>query len=276
MGYMGVMRPRDAFAAGIVQALRAIEIDNTNAETHALLAQFHKTNEYNWEEVHREMTLALRLDPTSPLVRVRYAVSWLMPRGRMQEAIGEVEYALQRDPLSLFFRTWRALMLLIGNQHERALEAAQHVLELDPSAYWAYLTIGSVYRDRGVFDKAIAAHRKAMELSGDTPHMMGWLGLTLGLSGNPLEARTLLRRVRHKAAERYVPPTSFAWINLGLGDTEATFEWLNRAVDECDQLLMAIKSYTFLDPIRSDPRFAALLRKMNLVDAHPLLAMSGP
>ena len=264
LGYMGVMRPRDAFAAGIVQALRAIEIDNTRAETHALLAQFHKTVEYNWHEVYREMTLALRLDPTSPLVRVRYAVSWLMPQGRMQEATAEVEGALQSDPLSLFLRTWRALMLLIGNQHERALEAAQQVLELDAAAYWAYLTIGSTYRDRGLFEKAIAAHRRAMELSGDAPHMMGWLGLTLGLSGNASEARALLERLCRKAAQGYVPPTSFAWIHLGLGDTDTAFEWLNRAVDECDQLLMAIKSYTFLNPIRSDPRFAALLRKMNL------------
>ena len=264
LGYMGVMRPREAFDAGIVQALRAIEIDNMRAETHALLAQFHRTIEYNWQEVYREMALALRLDPTSPLVRVRYAVGWLMPQGRMQEAVAEVEDALQVDPLSLLFRTWRALLLLIGNQHERGLVAAQQVLELDAAAYWAHLTIGSIYRDRGVFEKAIAAHRRAMELSGDAPHMMGWLGLTLGLSGNALEARALLERLCCKAAQGYAPPTSFAWIHLGLGDMDTAFEWLNRAIDECDQMLMPIKSYTFLNPIRSDPRFAALLRKMNL------------
>jgi TolB-like protein/Tfp pilus assembly protein PilF len=264
LGYMGIMRPREAFDAGIVQALRAIEIDNMRAETHALLAQFHRTVEYNWHEVYREMALALRLDPTSPLVRVRYAVSWLMPQGRMQEAVAEVEGALQLDPLSLFFRTWRALLLLIGNQHERAMVAAQQVLELDAAAYWAYLTIGSVYRDRGVFEKAIAAHSRAMELSGDAPHMMGWLGLTLGLSGKALEARALLERLCCKAAQGYVPPASFAWIHLGLGDRDTAFQWLNRAIEECDQMLMPIKSYTFLNPIRSDPRFAALLRKMNL------------
>jgi TolB-like protein/Tfp pilus assembly protein PilF len=264
LGYMGIMRPREAFGAGIVQALRAIELDNTRGQTHALLAQFHKTAEYNWPEVQREMAVALRLDPNSPLVRVRYAVSWLMPQGRMQEAVAEVEYALQSDPLSLLFRTWLALMLLIGNQHEQALEAAQQVLELDAVAYWAYLTIGSVYRDRGVFEKAIAAHRRAMELSGDAPHMMGWLGLTLGLSGNVSEPRALLERLCCKAAHGYVSPTSFAWIHLGLGDRDTAFEWLDRAVDECDQMLMPIKSYTFLNPIRSDPRFTGLLRKMNL------------
>jgi hypothetical protein len=65
-------------------------------------------------------------------------------------------------------------------------------------------------------------------------------------------------------AQGYVPPSSFAWIHLGLGEVNTCFEWLNRAVDECDQLLMPIKTYGFLDPIRSDPRFAALLQKLGL------------
>jgi tetratricopeptide (TPR) repeat protein len=264
LGYFGFMRPREAFAAGIVHVLRAVEIDNTRAETHALLGQFHKTVEYNWREVQREMALALRLDPISPLVRLRYAVSWLMPQGRMKEAVAEVERVLQSDPLSLFVRLAQVIMLLISYQHERTLEAAQQLLELDPAAYWAYLAIGSIYRDQGLLEKAIVAHRRAMEVSGDSPPMMGWLGHTLALSGNTSEARALLERLYRKAAQGYVAPTSLAWIHLGLGEIDTAFEWLNRAVDECDQLLMPIKSYTFLDPIRGDPRFAVLLRKMNL------------
>jgi len=66
------------------------------------------------------------------------------------------------------------------------------------------------------------------------------------------------------AARAFVPPTSFAWTFLGLGETDRTFEWLDRAIEGRDQFMMPIKSYPFLDPIRSDPRFAALLRKMNL------------
>lgn len=264
LGYWGFICPREAFDAGIVHALRAIEIDNTCAETHALLGQFHKTINYNWREVEREMTLALRLDPASPLVRLRYALSWLMPQGRMEEAVAETEYALQLDPLSLFVRLIRLVMLLISHQHERTLEAARQLLELDPAAYWAHLAMGSVYRDQGLFDKAVAAHRMAAQASGGTPAMLGWLGHTLALSGNTSEARALLQRLYQKAAEGYVPPTSLAWIHLGLGEIDAAFEWLNRAVGACDQLLMAIRSYNFLDPIRKDSRFAALLRKMNL------------
>jgi len=84
------------------------------------------------------------------------------------------------------------------------------------------------------------------------------------LSGNAAEVRSLLRRLHIKAVQEYLPPTCFAWIHLGLGEIDSAFEWLNRAVDECDQFMMPIKSYKFFDPIRADPRFLTLLRKMNL------------
>lgn len=264
VGYMGFVPPRQAFSAGITHALRALEIDNSRAETHALLAQFHKTVEYNWPEVQREMALALRLDPTSPLVRMRYAWSWLMPHGHMEEAVAEVESALQLDPLSLQGRTMLVILLVISHLHEETLEAARRLLEMNPNAYWAYLSIGSTYRDQGQMDKAISAHRKAFEASGGSAAMTGWLGLTLAMSGKADEASALLERLHDMSAKGYVPPTSYAWIHLGLGETGRAFEWLDRAVEECDQYMMPIKSYRFFDPIRDDPRFHALLRKMNL------------
>jgi len=105
--------------------------------------------EYNWPEVQREMDLALRLNPTSPLVRMRYAWNWLMPQGRLEEAVAEVESALQLDPLSLIGHTWFVILLLLAHQHKRTLEAARRLLEIEPNAYWAHLCIGSTCRDQG-------------------------------------------------------------------------------------------------------------------------------
>jgi TolB-like protein/Tfp pilus assembly protein PilF len=263
LGYFGMVSPREAFSAGIVHALRAIEIDNTRAETHALLGQFHKTVEYNWPEVQREMTLALQLDPNSPLVRMRYAVSWLMPEGRVEEAVAELERALEFDPLSLFARFWLGIMLLFWRRYERAIDEGRKLLDLDPNYFLAHFIIAAGYRYRKMFKEALAAQRKAVELSGAAA-MLGWLGLTLAESGQAAEAREVLQRVHGMAAKGYVPPCSFALIHLGLREIDTAFEWLNRAVGECDQLMMPIKSYGFFDPIRSDPRFAVLLRKMNL------------
>lgn len=264
LGYFGFMRPTDAFSAGVLYAVRALEIDNTLAETHALLAQYHKQLHYDWAEVDREMAHALALDPYSPLVRVRYAWNALMPHGRLEQTVTELEFALKFDPLSTYFRTGLASTLLISRCYDRALAEALRLIELDPKAYWGYHVVGACYREQRMFEESIAAHRKAVELSHGAASVLGWLGLALGASGRKTEPRALLKRLHAMAATAYVPPSSFAWVHIGLGETDAAFECLDRAVDACDQYMMPIKSYPFLDPLRPDPRFAALLRKMNL------------
>jgi TolB-like protein/Tfp pilus assembly protein PilF len=264
IGYFGFAPPREAFSTGVLFAVRALEIDSNLAETHALLGQYHKQLTFNWPEVEREMALALTLDPSSPVVRVRYAGNLLMPLGRLQEAVQELERALELDPLSTVTHTWLAVMLLLSRQYDRARHEAMRLLELEPMSYWGYLILGGTYREQQSFEPAIEIQRKAVEVSGSSPAMLGWLGLALAQSGNAAEARDLLQRLQRMAATAYVPPTAFAWIHLGLGDVDSAFEWLDRAIDARDQLMMPIKSYPIFDPIRSDPRFAGLLRKMNL------------
>ena len=94
--------------------------------------------------------------------------------------------------------------------------------------------------------------------------MLGWLGLALGQAGEAAEARAILERLHAIAAQHYVPPTNFAWIHLALGETDDAFTWMERAVDNGDLMIIPIKTYPFLDPLRDDPRFLTLLRKMNL------------
>jgi tetratricopeptide (TPR) repeat protein len=264
VGYFGFAPAREIFSAGVLFAVRALELDNTLAETHALLGQYHKQIDYNWAEVEREMALALRLNPSSSLVRVRYAGHLLMPRGRVGEAVEELERALELDPLSTGTHTWLAVMLMLARQYERAQDQAHQLLELDPTSYWGYVILGGVCREQKSYEPAIAYQRKAVELSGGSPVMLGWLGLVLGLSGRSADARQLLDQLSRMASIAYVPPSAFAWTHLGLGDFEQAFDWLDRAVDARDQLLMPIKSYPIFDPIRADPRFTALLQKMNL------------
>lgn len=264
LGYFGFMRPLDAFSTGIVHAVRALEIDGTLAETHALLGQYHTLLHYDWPEVEREMARALALNPNSPLVRARYAWNQLMPQGRLEEAVTQIEFALELDPLNVYFRTGLAFTLAFWRRFDRAFTEAQRALEVDPKAYWAHYILAVYYRERGLSQESIASCRRAVELSGNAPAVLGWLGLTLGCGGEKAAARALLERLHQIAEKVYLPPTSFALIHLGLGEIDETFHWFDRAVEECDQNMMPIKSYAPMDPIRNDPRFTALLRKMNL------------
>jgi hypothetical protein len=94
--------------------------------------------------------------------------------------------------------------------------------------------------------------------------VLGWLGLALAESGDFLAARALRERLSSLPAERYVPPTSYAWIHFGLGEVDQFFKWMDHAIDARDHMIMPIKSYAFFDPIRGDPRYTRLLHKMNL------------
>jgi DNA-binding winged helix-turn-helix (wHTH) protein/Tfp pilus assembly protein PilF len=263
-GFFAFMPPREALSVGIVHALRAVEIDNTLAEAHALLAQYLKQLAYDWDVVQREMALALQLNPSSPTVLMRHATTRLMPFGRLDEAVAELERALDLDPLGVFPRMWLEVMLGLSRQYDRAIEQGRLVLDIAPSHFIGHFTIGAVYHWAGRFDEAIAALRKAAELAGGAPLMLGWLGLALADSGDQAAARALLERLRKMPASVYVLPSSFAWIHLGLGETDEFFERMNQAIDERDHLIMAIKTYPPLDRIRSDARYAALLRRMNL------------
>jgi TolB-like protein/tetratricopeptide (TPR) repeat protein len=263
-GFFGYVPPRQASFVGLGAVLRAVEIDPTLAETHTLLGQFRQKVDYNWAEVRREMMMAMEMDPSSPLVRIRYAVSYLLPHARLKEAISQVERALDFDPLSWLARFWLSCFLWLDRDYDRGMREARFVQELDPENYMPPLMIANIYREQGMFDEAIAHQRRAIQFSGGQPQMLGWLGLNLALSGNATEARSLLQRLQVITTKAYVAPSCFVWIYVGLGEFDEAFVWMERAIDDRDSIIIPIKTYAFFDPLRSDPRFAVLLRKMNL------------
>jgi serine/threonine-protein kinase len=264
LGFFGFIPPREAFSTGIWAALRAVEIDDTLAETHALVGMYRKELDYNWPEVQREMKRALELNPSSPTVRLRNALSGLMPLGRMKESVEELKFVIESDPLSLFNRWWLAIMYYLARDNDHALEQARFMIELDPSYYIGHWLRGMIFLAKGMHGEAIAELREAVKLSGNIPLMLGWLGWALASAGEAGEANALLDRLSEISRSAYVPPSCFAWIHLGLGSVGEAFAWMERAIDGRDPMIMPIKSFPFLDPLRDDARFHALLRKMNL------------
>jgi TolB-like protein len=263
--FMGFAPPRTVAGIGMAYALRALDIDNTLAETHALLGHYRWLLDYDWPTVKRHLDRARELDRASQLVRVRYAMGPLLTECRLEEAIDELEAALESDPLSAFVRAWLAIMCYLDRQYERSVEESRRIVELEPGNYVGHWLVGAYTRECGLFDESIAAHRRSIELSGGSMLMLGWFGLSLGQAGRTAEARAVLEQLQ-AAADRqvYVPPTCFAWTHLGLGDIDSAFLWLDRAVDVSDRMMVPIQLYPFFDPLRGDPRYAELLRKMRL------------
>jgi len=264
LGFFGGVSPREAFSQGMWHALRALELDDTLAETHALLGMLRKELDYNWPEVDREFRRAHELNRESPVVRLRYAISGLLPHGRIDEAEAEVAAMLQSDPLSLLVRWWVSTMAYLGHRPERMLDEGRHMVELDATHFLGHLVIGLGCIESSAPDEAVFALEKARELSGGVFITIGYLALAYGRAGRRDDALNLLEQTEAMAAKAYVPPSTLALGHVGLEDWDAAFHWWDRAVEIRDPLVVPIKTFPFFDPVRGDPRYRALLRRMNL------------
>lgn len=264
LGLFGNVPPRDAFSTSTWYALRALELDDTLAETHALLGMLRKELDHNWPEVDREFRRALQLSPESPLVRLRFAICGLMPHGRVAEAVAEIEGVVSLDPLSILARWWLAVMAYLARDFDRMAEQAQHMIALEANQFMGHWALGMQRDAIGVGAEAVAALERAHELSGGVPFTLGFLAYVCGRAGRADTTRALLEGAAGAAKSAYVPPSTFALGYIGLGEWDAAFEWLERAIEGRDPLVMPIKTWPFLDPVRNDPRYRALLQKMNL------------
>jgi tetratricopeptide (TPR) repeat protein len=177
-GFWGLLPPKEAFSAGVFAALRAIEIDNTLAQTHALLASFRKELDYNWPEVERETKLALELNPTSPIVRFRTG-SWLMPQGRLTELVAELEMALEYDPVDLNARCWLGVVHWLARRYDEAIKQAHLVLEIDPKYPFGHLLLGQTRCMEHKFDEALIALAESGRTLRWRAHRAGLAGLCL-------------------------------------------------------------------------------------------------
>jgi serine/threonine-protein kinase len=264
LGFFGNVPPREAFSQSTWYAMRALELDDTLAQTHALLGMLRKELDYNWPEVERELRRARDLDRESPLVRLRYAISQLLPQGRVVEAMAEIDGMLVTDPLSLFVRWWVAITAHLARQPERVVEEGRHMIALDPTHFLGHWALGIGLNDAGAVNEAVASLERAHELSGGIPFTLGFLAYVYGRAGRCDDTRRLLDSASELAGTGYVPPTTFLMGYVGLEDWDAAFDWMDKAIEGRDPIIMPIKSFPFLDPMRSDTRFRTLLRKMHL------------
>ncbi|MDP2886180.1 MAG: hypothetical protein Q8P51_14290 [Ignavibacteria bacterium] len=266
LGFFGNVPPRDSFSASTWNALRALELDDTLAETHALLGMLRKELDYNWPEVHRECRRALELNRESPVVRLRYAISGLMPHGRVVEATAELDAVVRVDPLSIPTRWWLAVMLYFSRRLERMAEEGRQIVALDPNHFLGHWTLGMQQDAVGLGAEAVTALEKAHQLSGGIPFTLGFLAYVCGRAGCSDKTRALLQGASEAAKSGYIPPSTFALGHVGLGEWDAAFDWWNRAIEVRDPLVMPVKSYLFFDPVRGDSRYQAMLRLMNLAE----------
>ncbi|MGH2406348.1 MAG: tetratricopeptide repeat protein, partial [bacterium] len=181
--------------------------------------------------------------------------------GRFDESLAAHQRAQSLDPLSPIIDAGLGLRLYLARQHDTAIEHYRKTLETDPNFALAHQRLGWAYVQKGMFEDAVAAFQKAMGVAGVLWQMPS-LGYVYALSGKTDEARRVLAELRDLAKQRYVPSYSFALVYLGLGENDQAIEWLERTYEERDGFLVYLKVEQRLDPLREDPRFQDLLRRV--------------
>jgi TolB-like protein len=251
--------PKEAEPKAKAAALKALELDETLAETHYLLGKIVFWYEWDWATAEREWKRANELDPTYPA----YYPVYLAAMGRLEEAVKGQEGVQQRLPLDLNVNSDLAGILLAAGRYNQSIEQTRKALELDPNFWWAYQNLGLAYERKKQYPEAIAALEKA-RLVDVNPSSLGYLGYVYAAAGKKAEAQKVLEELKELSRKRYVSPYNIACIYAGLNDKDQAFEWLERGYQERSFFMANLKAETVLDNLHDDPRYQDLLKRVGL------------
>jgi serine/threonine-protein kinase len=244
-------------------ARKALDLDDSLAEAHTSLGWVSFIYDWDWPAAAREFARAIELNPAYSVARQWH--SWfLMAMGRTAAALDDGRRAIELDPASVSIRRSMGWLLYYARDSMAALEHLRRALEMNPTSEENHRLLGLAYIQLGKHDEAAAAFREAVA-SSDNPGLANAdLGLVAALKGRVTEARAVLEGLRAEARERYVSPVAFVTLHAALGDTDAAFEWLDRAHADRRGWLAYLRVEPRLDALRNDPRFGRLLDRMRL------------
>ena len=258
-----VLSPREAMPKAKAATLKALELDPALGEAHASLAQVLANYDWDFPAAEKEFKRAFELNSGYPTAHDFYAI-YLMGMGREEEAIAEERRALELDPLSLIFRHRLARALGFAHRYDEGIAEERRIIEMDPSFYPSHAVLGWFLLVKGNKEEALAEVRKGLEISRGALFALAWLGNFEARTGNRAEAIKILDRLTQLSKQRYIPAYYFATVYAGLDQKDQAFAWLEKAYQERSDSLVLLKVREELASLRSDPRFADLLRRIGL------------
>ena len=245
-------------------AEHALQLDPQLTEAHAVLANVAFSYDWNFDTAEREFQQAMAIGPNNPIPHIWYG-HFCIVRNRLSQALEENSRALDLDPVSPLFNTVRAEILYHARHFDAAIDQARRTVEQYPTYPLAYIWLGSAYREKKMYAQALEQFSKGRQFSGDRPALIALYGHTLAVSGDAAGARKALADLQQVAQSRYVSSLYFAAIYTGLGEKSTALDWLDRAYNERSDRLVYLAVDPIADPLRSEPRFTQLLRKIGIL-----------
>jgi TolB-like protein len=261
-GDAGWMPYTEAFSRQRSEALLAIQLDDSLSEPHLQLAMAALNQSWDWATAQKELQTALALGPNATNVHWAWA-NVLLREGNREQALAEGNKALQLDPVSSRAYMNRAWIQYFTRNYDAALDDMQHAAMLPHTARELTFILGDIYAEKNLYDEAVQQFR----LIGDTPHALGHLGNLYARHGDAAAALALTTSLKQQIAKSGIGRYEVALIFAGLHRNDEAFQWLHQAVEAHDKGLLYIKIDPCLDPLRPDPRFAELIRRVGFPGA---------
>ncbi len=241
---------------------RSLELDPNSAEAHTALALIVQNHDWDWQASEKEYQRAIELDPKYATAHQWYA-EHLMWLGRFDEALSESKKAVELDPLSLIIASDYGAILYYSRQYDRAIEQFHIVLQKDPTFNRADL-ITLAYVEKGMYGQALGQEAAMRRLYGDGPGYWMRRAYIYGRAGKQKEARRELAKVENFARHEHTDPVVMLWPHLGIGNKDEALADLETAYTQHLSIMVTLKVEPAFDPLRSDPRFQDLLRRVHL------------
>jgi TolB-like protein/DNA-binding winged helix-turn-helix (wHTH) protein/Flp pilus assembly protein TadD len=258
-----ILPPIQAMTQSKAAAVKALQLDGGAAETHTSMA--HVLHNYDWDfaAAEREFQRAIELNPNYATAHHLYS-HLLMQLGRTDQSLYEATLAQELDPASPFINNGLARQYYLARKYDQAIAQCHAALNFDPAYLPARIQLGLAYEQKGMLKEAIGQLEKARDMAASLPMAHALLAHAYATAGRKAEAQKELILLTHIGRERYVPASYLAIVAIALGDKNQAFAYLQKSyVDRSEQLLY-LSVEPLVDPLRSDPRFETLLKKVGL------------
>jgi eukaryotic-like serine/threonine-protein kinase len=257
------LSPHDSMPRASEAAKKALELDGTLSEAHLEMGKVHYWYDFDWNAAEKELRRAVELGPEYASAHAYYGW-YLISVGRTQEGIEESKRALELDPLSIETDTIVGQNFYCARQYDLAIDTLRKTLDMDPNYWLARMFLGLSYEAKGDLPGALAELQRANETQTIILWPSAELGHAYAVSGKKGKAEEILKQLKERSKQSYVPAYDFAEIYIGLGDKEQAFASLEKAYADRSMLLTLLKVDPELDSLHSDPRFKDLVRRVGL------------
>ncbi len=255
------MSPKEAMPQAKAAVAKALEIDQDLPEAHTVAGIIAATYDWDWTKAEGEFKRSLELDPNLALTHYRYAWVYLSPMGRHDEAIAEMKRAMELEPLSLVQGANFAGVYIYARQFDNALDIAKKTYDLDPNMVTGQNWMCHSYTMKGMYAESLSISEKSMQ---SNVSLLAALSYAYAKTGRRQEAEAVISKWKEDEKTKYIADYWLAITYAALGEKDAAFAELEKAYQSRDWFFQRIKVDPFLDPLRDDPRFAAIVKRLNL------------